>query len=71
MIMRLATAIARKLGEHGLFVWHGDFYAAHFVKLAGLSEHGDSLRIGLSPCSATDEVERMILAVRELARRDA
>jgi selenocysteine lyase/cysteine desulfurase len=63
--------IACHLGDQGPFVWDGDIYTARFVELAGLSERGGLLRIGLCPYNITDEVERVIAAVRELARRDA
>jgi len=62
-----APEIARRLGDQGLFVWDGDFYAARFVALAGLADSGGLLRIGLCPYNTSAEVERTIAAVRELA----
>lgn len=64
-----ATDVARELGQEGLFVWDGDFYAARIVELAGLVEHGGLVRVGLCPYNTADEVERVIDAVHELAGR--
>ena len=44
-----APEIARTLGEQGLFVWDGDFYAARVIELAGIADSGGLLRIGLCP----------------------
>lgn len=63
-----APQIARRLGEQGLFVWDGDFYAARFVELAGLTDRGGLVRVGLCPYNTADEVERVITAVHELGR---
>jgi cysteine desulfurase family protein (TIGR01976 family) len=63
-----APEMARALGEQGLFVWDGDFYAARLVQLADLADKGGLLRIGLCPYNTAGEVERVIAAVAALAR---
>jgi len=42
-----------------------------FIELVGLSERVGLLRIGRRPYDATNDVERAIASVRELARRHA
>jgi cysteine desulfurase family protein (TIGR01976 family) len=64
---RHAQDVARVLGQKGLFVWDGDFYAMRLVELLGLSERGGLVRVGLAPYNTADEVERVIAAVAELA----
>lgn len=62
-----APEIARTLGEQGLFVWDGDFYAKTVVEMLGLNErYGGLLRIGLAPYNTADEVSRLIKAVAAL-----
>lgn len=62
-----APRLARTLGEQGLFVWDGDFYAARFVELAGIADRGGLLRVGLCPYNTAGEVERVITAVARAA----
>lgn len=55
--------VARKLVDHGLFLSDGDFYAQTVVERIGV---GGLVRAGLACYSTTDEVERLIEAVRSL-----
>jgi selenocysteine lyase/cysteine desulfurase len=64
---RNAQDVARALGQKGLFVWDGDFYAMRLVELLGLGDRGGLVRVGLAPYNTADEVERVIAAVAELA----
>jgi len=64
---RCARDVARALGDQGLFVWDGDFYAARFVELAGLVDRGGLVRVGLCPYNTAEEVERVIAVVDRLA----
>jgi cysteine desulfurase family protein (TIGR01976 family) len=59
--------VASALGDEGLFVWDGDFYATTLVRQLGLGDGGGMVRIGLAPYNTMDEVERVISAVRQLA----
>jgi len=61
-----AGDVAERLGDLGIFVWDGDFFAARFVELAGLADRGGLVRIGLCPYNTADEVERAIAAVARL-----
>jgi cysteine desulfurase family protein (TIGR01976 family) len=64
----LAGEAARTLGERGLFVWDGDFYAARLVELLGLADRGGLIRVGLAPYTTEGELERLVAAVADLAR---
>jgi cysteine desulfurase family protein (TIGR01976 family) len=64
----LAGEAARTLGERGLFVWDGDFYAARLVELLGLAKRGGLIRVGLAPYTTLGELERFVAAVGGLSR---
>lgn len=58
--------IAKFMGERGLFVWDGHFYAMEIIKnVLDLDGQGGVVRIGLAPYNTMDEVERAIKAVED------
>lgn len=57
--------VAGKLVERGLFLSHGDFYAATVTERLGLGEQG-LVRAGCACYTTPAEVERLIEAVAEL-----
>lgn len=58
----------RALGERGLFVWDGHFYAFRLVEVLDLLERGGLIRVGLAPYTTRGELERLVEAVTDLAR---
>ena len=56
------AGVAQRLGEEGLFVSHGDFYATTVVERLGHGRDG-LLRIGLSCYSTQEEVDRVLVAL--------
>ncbi len=62
-------AAAAALGEKGLLVWDGDFYAARAIEVLGLADRGGVLRTGISMYNTRAEVERLLAGVAELAER--
>jgi cysteine desulfurase family protein (TIGR01976 family) len=62
---RTTEAVARKLATEGVFVSHGDFYAATVVERLGLGADG-LVRAGCACYTSEDEVDRLIDAVRRL-----
>jgi cysteine desulfurase family protein (TIGR01976 family) len=62
-----STDAARQLSDKGLFLSHGDFYAATVVERLGLAPEG-LVRAGCACYTTNDEIERLIEAVSELAR---
>ena len=57
---------AKRLSEKGLFLSHGDFYAATVITRLGLEPEG-LLRAGCACYTTPEEVDRLIEAVRELS----
>ncbi|HLA10376.1 MAG TPA: cysteine desulfurase-like protein [Pyrinomonadaceae bacterium] len=60
-----STEAARRLAEKGLFLSHGDFYAATVVERLGLGSEG-LLRAGCSCYTNQEEIERLISEVTNL-----
>lgn len=60
-----AEAVARHLAGLGVFVSHGDFYAATVVERLGLQETG-LVRAGIVCYTTADEVARLVEGVAEL-----
>jgi len=61
-----STDVARRLAARGVFVSHGDFYAATVVERLGLGEEG-LVRAGCACYTDDEEVARLVAGVRELA----
>lgn len=61
-----STLVARKLAASGIFVSHGDFYAATVVERLGLRGEG-LVRAGCACYTTREEVNRLVAAVREVA----
>jgi cysteine desulfurase family protein (TIGR01976 family) len=62
------TQVARHLAELGVFVSHGNFYAATVVERLGLAGQG-LVRAGCACYTTSDEVNRLIAGVSEIARQ--
>jgi cysteine desulfurase family protein (TIGR01976 family) len=61
------TAIATFLGERGIFTWDGNYYALNLTERLGVEAQGGMLRIGLVHYNTMDEVERLLVALREFS----
>ena len=61
-----STDVARELAARGLFLSHGDFYAATVVERLGLGPEG-LVRAGCACYTTAEEIERLIEGVREIA----
>jgi len=59
-------AAAERLGEQGIAVWDGDFYATGLIERLGLAPDG-VVRIGLTHYNTAAEVDRLLAALAELA----
>ncbi|HEX8292344.1 MAG TPA: cysteine desulfurase-like protein [Pyrinomonadaceae bacterium] len=62
-----STEVARRLASRGLFVSHGDFYAATVVHQLNLRPEG-LVRAGCACYTSREEVERLVAGVGEIAR---
>lgn len=64
-----ARDVAARLGEQGIFVWDGHFYALGVVERLGLAQAGGLVRIGFAHYNTPEEVQLVIEALRALERR--
>jgi selenocysteine lyase/cysteine desulfurase len=62
---RTTDDVARTLARRGLFVSNGDFYASTVIERLGQSAEG-VVRVGCSCYTTSEEVERLLEAVKEL-----
>jgi cysteine desulfurase family protein (TIGR01976 family) len=62
-----STEVSRRLASRGLFLSHGDFYAATVVERLGLGEEG-LVRAGCACYTTEDEIDRLIEGVGEVAK---
>jgi cysteine desulfurase family protein (TIGR01976 family) len=63
-----STAVAQKLSARGLFLSHGDFYAATVIERLKLGDEG-LVRAGCACYTTQEEIDRLIEGVREIAFR--
>jgi len=61
-----STDVARRLARQGLFLSHGDFYAATVIERLGLGAEG-LVRAGCACYTTAEEVDRLIAGVAEIA----
>jgi cysteine desulfurase family protein (TIGR01976 family) len=57
-------ASATRLGEEGIFVWDGNYYAVTVMERLGLEDSGGAVRIGFCHYHTADEVDRVLDALR-------
>lgn len=62
------TEAARKLGEKGVQVWDGHFYAARAVEVLRLASRGGLLRTGVLLYNSPEEIDRLVEGIAEIAR---
>jgi selenocysteine lyase/cysteine desulfurase len=60
-----APEAAARLGEQGLAVWHGNYYALEVMRRLGL-EDGGAVRVGLVHYNTAEEVDRLLDALARL-----
>ncbi|MBK8903887.1 MAG: cysteine desulfurase-like protein [Anaerolineaceae bacterium] len=59
-------AVATRLGEQGIFVWHGHYYAVAVMERLGLLAQGGLVRIGFVHYNTADEVDQAVAALASL-----
>jgi cysteine desulfurase family protein (TIGR01976 family) len=60
------SALATKLGDRGFFTWDGNYYAVNLAERLDVQESGGFLRIGLVHYNTAEEVDRLLLALKEI-----
>jgi selenocysteine lyase/cysteine desulfurase len=61
--------IAAALGEEGIFVWDGNYYALAVTERLGLEGKGGMVRIGAVHYNTAEEIRRLGEALRGIALR--
>ncbi|USG66888.1 cysteine desulfurase-like protein [Brevibacillus ruminantium] len=61
--------VAKALGEQGLFVWGGHFYAMRVVESLGLEEAGGLVRVGISLYNTREEIDRLVDCLQALINK--
>lgn len=64
-----SEAVARALVRHGVYVSHGDFYATTVAERLGIADEG-LVRAGCAVYTSADEVERLLVGVRNIVSGD-
>lgn len=60
--------VAALLGEKGIYVWDGNFYALSVTERLGLEEHGGLIRVGAVHYNTEEEISRLAEALTEITR---
>ena len=59
---------AEYLASRGICVWSGNYYALRLMEAFGLEERGGAVRVGLAHYNTAEEIDRMIAALRDVAK---
>ncbi|MDX1437607.1 MAG: cysteine desulfurase-like protein [Anaerolineales bacterium] len=51
-------SVARKMGEQGIYLWNGNYYALAVTERLGLEESGGMVRVGAVHYNTLEEIER-------------
>jgi len=65
---RTPRQVAEALGERGIYVWDGNYYALAVTERLGLEESGGMVRVGMAHYNTLGEVERLGEAMGQIAR---
>ena len=58
--------LAMKLGDRGFFTWDGNYYALNLTEQLDVEKDGGFLRIGVFHYNTVEEVDRLLVALREI-----
>ena len=58
--------VAATLGDLGIFVWSGDYYAVEVMRRLGVADQGGLVRIGFVHYNTSEEVDRVVAALGDL-----
>jgi selenocysteine lyase/cysteine desulfurase len=61
--------IAEYLGQRGIFVWDGNYYALAIMEKLGLQQSGGMVRVGLVHYNTLAEIDRLAGALLDLTGR--
>jgi cysteine desulfurase family protein (TIGR01976 family) len=63
--------IAEYLGDKGLFVWDGNYYALAVTERLGLEDKGGMVRVGLVHYNCSEEVDRLIDELQRMTEKSS
>ena len=58
--------VAERLGQEGIFVWDGNYYALAVTERLGVEESGGMVRVGIAHYNTAAEVDRLLAVVNDL-----
>ena len=58
--------MAEELGEAGIYVWDGNYYALVVTERLGLEASGGMVRVGLAHYNTLEEIHRLGEAMRRM-----
>ena len=58
--------VAKALGDEGIFVWDGDYYAVEVMDRLGVADRGGLVRVGFVHYNTTEEVDRVLHALASI-----
>ncbi len=59
--------VAKKMDEHGIYIWDGNFYALEVTTRLGLEDRGGLIRVGATHYNTVAEIEKFGEALRQIA----
>ena len=62
-----SSEVSKALTGRGIFISHGDFYASTVLERLGVAEQG-LVRAGISLYTTSDEIDRLLEGVRDIAK---
>ena len=62
---RTPREVATGLGDRGIAVWHGDYYAVELMRALGLAGDGGAVRAGIVHYNTEAEVDRLLEALSD------
>jgi cysteine desulfurase family protein (TIGR01976 family) len=60
------SQIAEYLGNQGIFVWDGNYYALAVTERLGVEDSGGMVRVGLAHYNTKEEIDRLIAALKNM-----
>jgi cysteine desulfurase family protein (TIGR01976 family) len=60
--------VAESLGERGIFVWDGNYYALAVTERLGVEDKGGMVRVGLVHYNTMEEVDRLLEELQRLTK---
>jgi cysteine desulfurase family protein (TIGR01976 family) len=60
------SALAKALGDRGIFTWNGNFYALNLTQRLGVESSGGLLRIGCTHYNTPEEIQRLLHTLHQL-----